>query len=188
MVAIDEILLRERTGEECGGDSDTCTGSRVHHHNAENRAPVTRNHRSAPILGRRMEQDPAQYINGANTYQFVDSSPVGNVDASGKESGETARSVGGALLTPVVPGSEFLEAANPLPFWLQWQLNEDIQERMEHDMSSCPPIDPWKDPLFLGLFNWQQGSPLTPSEHQAVQGWLNQNGSTGFWPWLFSKL
>jgi hypothetical protein len=30
-----------------------------------------------------MEQDPAQYINGANTYQFVDSSPVGNVDASG---------------------------------------------------------------------------------------------------------
>jgi hypothetical protein len=30
-----------------------------------------------------MEQDPAQYINGANTYQFVDSSPVGNVDAEG---------------------------------------------------------------------------------------------------------
>jgi RHS repeat-associated protein len=37
----------------------------------------------APSLGRWMEQDPAQYINGANTYQFVDSSPVGNVDAKG---------------------------------------------------------------------------------------------------------
>ncbi|MGC8553762.1 MAG: hypothetical protein ACP5O7_13005, partial [Phycisphaerae bacterium] len=28
-------------------------------------------------------QDPLGYINGANTYQFVDSSPVGNVDAAG---------------------------------------------------------------------------------------------------------
>ncbi|MGC8561170.1 MAG: RHS repeat-associated core domain-containing protein [Phycisphaerae bacterium] len=37
----------------------------------------------SPSLGRWMEQDPAQYINGANTYQFVDSSPVGNVDGTG---------------------------------------------------------------------------------------------------------
>ena len=37
----------------------------------------------SPSLGRWTEQDPAQYINGANTYQFVDSSPVGNVDAEG---------------------------------------------------------------------------------------------------------
>ncbi len=83
MVAINEILLPECTGEECGGDNDICTNSRVHRGNAENRAPITRNHRSAPILGDWMEQDPAQYINGANTYQFVDSSPVGNVDAEG---------------------------------------------------------------------------------------------------------
>ncbi len=34
-------------------------------------------------LGRWMEQDPAQYVNGANAYQFVQSSPVGNVDAEG---------------------------------------------------------------------------------------------------------
>ena len=86
MVAINEILLPGCTGEGCGGDSDICMASRVHHRNAENRAPVTRNHRSAPILGRWMEQDPAQYINGANTYQFVDSSPVGNVDAEGLQS------------------------------------------------------------------------------------------------------
>jgi RHS repeat-associated protein len=37
----------------------------------------------SPSLGRWMEQDPAQFINGANTYQFVNSSPVGNVDAEG---------------------------------------------------------------------------------------------------------
>ena len=45
MVAINVILLRECSGEECGGETDICTDSRVHHRNAENRAPVTRNHR-----------------------------------------------------------------------------------------------------------------------------------------------
>ena len=85
MVAIDVILLPECTGEECGGDNEICTGSRVHHRNPENRAPVTRKHRGAPSLGRWMEQDPAQYFNGANTYLFVDSSSVGNVDAEGME-------------------------------------------------------------------------------------------------------
>ena len=83
MVAINEILLRECTGEECGGDNNICTDSRVHHRSAENRAPVTRNRRSVPSLGRWMGQYPARYINGANTYQFVDSSPVGMVDAWG---------------------------------------------------------------------------------------------------------
>ncbi len=42
-----------------------------------------RNRDYSPSLGRWMEQDPAQFINGANTYQFVNSSPVGNVDAEG---------------------------------------------------------------------------------------------------------
>ena len=87
MVAINVILLPECTGEGCGGDNDICTDSRVHQRNAENRAPVTRNHRSAPSLGRWMGQDPAQYINGANTYQFANSSPVGTVDASGLNAG-----------------------------------------------------------------------------------------------------
>ena len=37
----------------------------------------------SPGLGVWISQDPAQYIDGANTYQFVDSSPVGAVDPSG---------------------------------------------------------------------------------------------------------
>ena len=37
----------------------------------------------SPTLGRWTSQDPLGYINGANTYQFVNSSPVGNVDAEG---------------------------------------------------------------------------------------------------------
>jgi RHS repeat-associated protein len=105
MVAINKILLSECTGGGCGGETGTCTDSRVHRRNAENRAPATRNHRHAqplvnnlyqgmtldavtglydernrnysPTPGRWTSQDPLGYINGANTYQFVESSPVG---------------------------------------------------------------------------------------------------------------
>jgi hypothetical protein len=45
MVAINTILLPECTGEGCDGETGTCTDSRVHRRNAENRAPATRNHR-----------------------------------------------------------------------------------------------------------------------------------------------
>ena len=37
----------------------------------------------SPSLGTWISQDPAGFVNGANTYQFVMSSPVGRVDASG---------------------------------------------------------------------------------------------------------
>ena len=83
MVAINEILLPECTGDGCGGESGICTDSRVHHRNAENRAPVTRNHRSAPSLGRWLTRDPIGYQGGINLHGYVDSSPVGNVDAEG---------------------------------------------------------------------------------------------------------
>ena len=41
------------------------------------------NRNYSPSLGRWISQDPAGYINGANTYQFVESNPVGNVDPWG---------------------------------------------------------------------------------------------------------
>ncbi len=50
MVAINKILMLGCTGEGCGGDKDICADSRIHHCNSENRAPVTRNHRSTPSL------------------------------------------------------------------------------------------------------------------------------------------
>ncbi len=50
--------------------------------------PVTglyyaRNRNYSPTLGRWINQDPAGYINGANTYQFVLSNPVNRVDPWG---------------------------------------------------------------------------------------------------------
>ena len=44
-----------------------------------------RNRNYSPSLGRWINQDPAGYINGANTYQFVGSNPVGNVDPDGTQ-------------------------------------------------------------------------------------------------------
>ena len=182
MVAIDENLLPECTGEECGGDNDICTDSRVHDRNAENRAPVTRNHRSAPILGRLMEQNLAQYINGANTHQFVDSSPVGNVDASGRWAwynpfswpiwhdiwhSTPAKAVGNAapygvpgtdVAGPIAGGAEALE---PL---LSWQVL--AQKRLEYD--ACQNINPNKDPLYLGASALANHQPLKPAWHAAI--------------------
>jgi RHS repeat-associated protein len=44
-----------------------------------------RNRNYSPSLGTWISQDPLQYVNGANTYQFVGSGPVGNVDATGAQ-------------------------------------------------------------------------------------------------------
>ena len=81
MVAINEILLPGCTGEGCGGETGTCTDSRVHRRNAENRAPATRNHLRAVAFGRWLTRDPIGYQGGINLYGYVNSSPVGSVDA-----------------------------------------------------------------------------------------------------------
>ncbi|MGC8625531.1 MAG: RHS repeat-associated core domain-containing protein [Phycisphaerae bacterium] len=44
-----------------------------------------RNRNYSPSMGIWISQDPLQYINGANTYQFVMESPVGNVDPWGSD-------------------------------------------------------------------------------------------------------
>ncbi len=150
MVAINEIPMPECTSEGCSGKAGTCTDSRVHR-NADNRAPATRNHcRTQPLvnnlyqgmaldavtglyyererdyspsLGRWMEQDPAQFINGANTYQFVNSSPVGNVDAEGEIW------IGGDNLRPPspVPPPAPKKCCPPFPAlvkaWKRWVVN-----------------------------------------------------------------
>ena len=48
----------------------------------------------SPSLGRWISQDPLQYINGANTYQFVGSGPVGMVDPSGRAASPGANAGG----------------------------------------------------------------------------------------------
>ena len=83
MVAINEIPLPGCAVEGCGGDTDVCTDGRVHR-NAENRAPTTRNRCRGVALGRWLTRDPIGYRSGINLYGYVNSSPVGSVDAGGE--------------------------------------------------------------------------------------------------------
>ena len=148
MVAINRILLPECAGEECGGDSGTRRDSRVHHRNAENRAPVTRNHcltqplvnnlyqgmtldavtglyyerfrNYSPTLGTWTSQDPLGYINGADTYQFVNSSPVGNVDPWGETVGVPIPNPAPASWGPINQSTGQPDSLPPLPDGSQW--------------------------------------------------------------------
>ncbi len=58
-----------------------------------------RNRNYSPSLGRWINQDPAGYINGANTYQFVMGNPVGMLDPFGEFSWQVwaGTTVGGAV-------------------------------------------------------------------------------------------
>ena len=85
MVAINRILLPEYTGEGCGSEIGTCTESRVHRRNAENRVPATRNHLRAVAFGRWLTRDPIGYQGGINLYGYVNSSPEGLLDPSGSQ-------------------------------------------------------------------------------------------------------
>ncbi len=65
----------------------------------------------SPSLGTWISQDPAGYINGANTYQFVGSDPVGGVDPSGR----TVVGLGGSVsgdVGPVNVGASAVLATN----------------------------------------------------------------------------
>jgi RHS repeat-associated protein len=74
-----------------GGRQDTATGLYLFQH---------RNY--SPSLGTWISQDPLQYINGANTYQFVMSNPVGRLDFRGtQQEGATPPS---GTMYPFAPG------------------------------------------------------------------------------------
>ena len=73
-----------------------------------------RNRNYSPSLGRWINQDPAGYINGANTYQFVMSNPVGNVDPQG-----TGTPYGG------IPYPQW-QKIHPVPPWRKPCLGDDL--------------------------------------------------------------
>jgi hypothetical protein len=122
MVAINKILLPEGTGGGCGGETGTCTDSRVHRRNAEDRVPATRNHRSTAALIRWPTRHPIGYRGGINPYGYVDSSPVGNVDAEGLAGSAITGTVSPSTpptsppgITPVPPGGTSPTSPNTEP-------------------------------------------------------------------------
>jgi hypothetical protein len=59
MVAINNVLLPECTGEGCGGETGIGMGNRYRHCNTHNRVPATRNHRQAQPLVNNLYQGMA---------------------------------------------------------------------------------------------------------------------------------
>ena len=106
MIAINKTLLPGCTGEGCSGETGTCTDSPIHRGNAENRAPTTRSHRRAVALNRWLTRGPIGYRGGINLYGYVNSSPVGNVDAGGLvDWGGTTSKDPNAAETGPIPGA-----------------------------------------------------------------------------------
>ena len=62
-----------------------------------------RNRNYSPSLGVWTSQDPLRYINGANTYRFVGSSPVGMADPEGlfDKGGPTSQNPNAAVTGPI---------------------------------------------------------------------------------------
>ena len=124
----------------------------------------------SPSLGTWISQDPAGYINGANTYQFVMSNPVGNVDPSGlwvwwnPFTWPIWSSAPAQAVPYVVPGSEVLEGAAALSNLPKAAGLANLREQTD----MCNNVNPQKDPLYTGLRKLSNGQPLTPQEHQAV--------------------
>ena len=157
--------------------------------------PVTglyyeRHRNYSPSLGTWTSQDPAGYINGADTYQFVLSNPVNRVDPWGlwhwynpwtwnwswlpwvpKVAVDTAKEV--------TPGGEFcgaVEASAPLA-------KAGIFANTRHYYDQTHNINSATDPLYQGLNAIASGTPwqdLPPAEQQAVQNW-SQNAAKSFW-------
>jgi RHS repeat-associated protein len=126
----------------------------------------------SPTLGTWTSQDPLGYINGANTYQFVDSSPVGSVDPEGEVTGREVLEWVKNTYHQLVPGGEFVDATGAVPDAILLWLHTQADDRAIHDYDNgkCP----MDDPFYNALMNMSQGQPLTPAEHAAVQERLDR--------------
>ncbi len=127
----------------------------------------------SPSLGTWISQDPLSYINGANTYQFVMSNPVGGVDPSGRVTGKDVLTWMTATYHEVPGGGEWVDAAGIISRTLRPWIYKTAQNRAIHDMDRCPAKGTKDDPYYHGLMNMAQGQPLTTTEHDALQRRLN---------------
>jgi RHS repeat-associated protein len=83
MVAIAEILTAERKGKKLCTRCELYLENCGYRYDAETENYYVRNRYYSPTLGRWLARDPVGYQGGTNLYGYVNSSPVGNVDAEG---------------------------------------------------------------------------------------------------------
>jgi RHS repeat-associated protein len=133
MVAINENMLAKCAGEGCRGDIGIGMGNRYRRRNTHNRAPATRNRRSAPILGRWLTRDPIGYQGGINLYGYLGGRAAVMVDPLGLYLPTITTAPGGSIMTfpgsgfspgailaqpiPLNPGSGVLPGGAGIPWW-----------------------------------------------------------------------
>jgi RHS repeat-associated protein len=94
MVACAETLTAERKGTKLCARCELYLENCGYRYDAETGNYYVRNRYYSPTLGRWLTRDPIGYRGGINLYCYVNSSPVGNVDAEGLQR---------FTLTPVQP-------------------------------------------------------------------------------------
>ncbi len=115
-------------------------------------------------LGRFISQDPLHYINGANTYQFVMSNPVGNVDPWGN-----------VAAPPTPPPSQIPPA--PVHITGTGGVGDKGHGSASGSVVITFPLPPWLGPNYsLGCYIGGSGSYSFPHGH----GFRPTGGSIGF--------
>ena len=145
-----------------------------------------RNRNYSPTLGRWINQDPAGYINGANTYQFVESNPVNAVDPWGLSTAGHVQKWFEDSCHQSVPGGEFVDAVGALPDVLRIWVATKAQQIATNETGQCPTNGP--GPLYNGIADMLNGNAMSPQDHQAVQNWLNTATSQPLLPWLWKQI
>ena len=127
-----------------------------------------RNRNHPPSLGSVSRQDPLQYINGANTYQFVMGNPVGHVDPWGTAEylvdpiggggGDLESDPGGVLETGGIPGYPSEGAVGPSTD----PVNKAVLSNAAQSSAACP-VQPWPNGPGGPMMNPKYGFPKVPT-------------------------
>ena len=115
------------------------------------------NRNYSPSLGTWTSQDPAGYINGANTYQFVMSNPVGRVDPSGYE----VLTTGDGDLPGMDPWQQMIPGGGNGGDYMSYPENGG-GELMMHDAKHSHQggaARPWSDSDGMPMLNPKYGFP-----------------------------
>ena len=146
-----------------------------------------RNRMYNPALGRWIQRDPLRYTNGANTYQFVVSNPVGNVDPTGLMTDSQFIKWLNDTYHEVPGGGEFVDATGLVPPGVKAWIYTQAEDRAIKDQGMCPPKDFLTDPIYNALMNMAQGQPLTAAEHAAVQEDYDRGARESLWGWFWGQ-
>jgi RHS repeat-associated protein len=128
-------------------------------YDAETENYYVRNRYYSPTLGRWLTRDPIGYRGGINLYGYVNSSPVGNVDAEGLRDAPQ-----------FYPPYSWIQPSGPAPgsyAWVQQQLRQGArqfkQEMQRLQWEAKHPFSPYPAGAGYGPYGWPQPQTRKPA-------------------------